>query len=179
MPDTQTSHPATTIARYVVGVASVLGFVWSMWIMIRSYCAELSWLFSNGDSTGENWNTAVSVGSTDAILGLSLAIGGPPGYLLFAKFCLLDWTGLARREGFRACRLALAVMLLVGAVGTLVTGFSSQTLYWGITGIVEDVDVASAQEVLVFMIGFWMLWGFLLASGIRKLRRMKRAANAE
>lgn len=33
--------------------------------------------------------------------------------------------------------------------------------------------------LLVFCVGFCMLWGFLLALGIRKLQRMMRPANAE
>ena len=32
---------------------------------------------------------------------------------------------------------------------------------------------------VVFAAGFWMLWGVLLGSGLRKLRRIMRKANTE
>ncbi len=38
---------------------------------------------------------------------------------------------------------------------------------------------AGTVKWLSIYIGFWMLWGFLLASGLRKLRRLMREANAE
>ena len=64
---------------------------------------------------------------------------------------------------------------LDSGVAVLVFGFAGS--------VIAALCATEDEEVTVFGLamgsGFWMLWGFALASGIRKWRRMKREANAE
>ncbi len=144
MPDTQASHPAITIARYIVGAGSVVGFVVSMWFVFPSFHPPI---------------TPFEY----------LLLGGLVGYLLVTDFCLRRWVVVERREAIGACKMVLGLALILAAVGTSIAIVALElTLPWPWVWMIAIVDF-----------GFWMLWGFVLASVIRKLRRMKRVANAE
>ena len=151
MPDTKTSNPANTIARHVVGVGSVVGFAWSMWILVLFLSAIPIFAMS--------WDTVL-------LLNLGLRLGSPLGYLLVADLCLRRWRIVEHREGTDVCEVVLTAVLVVGAVGTFsIFEAFPQIPFW--------------TSFIVVVFGFWMLWGFVLASVIRKWRRMKREANAE
>ena len=155
MTDVRMSNWRITIVRYVVGVGSAVGFAWSMWLATP---------FPTSEVIEEYWTIFGVVAVTDF---LSTSFGGPLGYLLSAEFCLRRWTGVMHREGLQACKIVLAGVMLVGTVGVLVVyvnwSFSPGTLLTSLTP----------------RFGFGMLCGFALASGLRKLRRMMREANAE
>ncbi len=94
------------------------------------------------------------------------------GHLLLADFCLRRWAAVGHREGARACNTVVGAALAVGLAGALVTIGSVGMLIPGVLYL-EWLAAIGVH------FGFWVLWAFVLASVIRKLRRMMRAANAE
>lgn len=89
---------------------------------------------------------------------------GPLGFALLAQFCLFGWKAFEDKNGTGSSLLAIGIVLSFGFVGSLFT-----------IGFVDRPVI----DVLLLSAGFWMLWGFALASGIRKLLRIRREANAE
>lgn len=134
----------------MIGIWSALGFFVSMVVAVPI----LEFLVSH-----PGW---IDKDSTGQLLILFLS---PVGHLLVANFCLRRWTSVEQREGVRACNMVLLAVLVFGVVGTVISAIYSN----------GETDVFGFAS----MSGFWTLWGFALASVIRKLRRMKRAANAD
>lgn len=177
--------------RDIVGLGSLLACAGPVWHLVL--CIQVQMIFGVGNVYDWRWNEAwhedINVSNhmirfarlycEHSYTVWTFLLCSTLGYLLLMNFCLLRWSIVAHKEGVLASVIVVLVVLAIGLTGALATvGLFSMKTSWGESVSLFLVVITSSAEFSLYL-GFWMLWGFLLACGLRKLRRMRQEANAE